>query len=64
MSCYSDAAVISCHRPRKYGVEYYLITDTIHKKSFMFLQTNVREWQSSLALHRCSQLKAYCVASE
>lgn len=29
MSSYSYAAVISCHRPLKYGVEYYLITDTI-----------------------------------
>lgn len=32
MSCYSYAAVIICHRPLKYTVEYYLITDTIHKK--------------------------------
>lgn len=31
MSSYSYAAVISCHRPLKFGVEYYLITDIIRK---------------------------------
>lgn len=60
----SYAAVISCHRLLKYGVEYYLITDTI-RKIFLFFQTNLRVWQSSLALHTYNQPKAdYFVASE
>jgi len=36
MISYSNAAVISCHSPLKYGVEYYLVTDTIHKKFCVF----------------------------